>query len=242
MNERDGSLKAADHPPISFPEADWQFVCERAAALGLPELAPHRLAFEALYGHLVGVNNWLNLTRITEPREFLVRHLLDSWTALGDPRLQHLSEGAPCVDLGSGGGYPGLPLALATPRVPWVLVDSRQRKVNFLAEAAGLVDARASAACFRGREAKRAAPQLYRRCQLVVSRAAAAVDKLLIECVELLAHKGHLIAFQGPGYDEAAHERALNVAEQKGYRFVTITGLQLLPEAPERMLITFQRD
>ena len=138
-----GSVDPVHHPPRPFPDEAWDWFAARCDALGIAGCQERRARLEALYGHLVGVNRWLNLTTITEPREYLKYHVLDSLTLEVDSRLRHLSEGAPCVDLGSGGGYPGLPLALWHPQVPWVLVDARRKKAEFLAAAAKLASARA---------------------------------------------------------------------------------------------------
>ena len=126
-----GSADPALHPPRAFPDEDWRWFLARCAALGIEQAAGRRSVLEALYGHLVGVNRWLNLTTLVAPRDYLKLHLLDSLALEGDARLRHLSEGSPCVDLGSGGGYPGLPLAVWHATVPWVMVDARQKKVEF---------------------------------------------------------------------------------------------------------------
>jgi len=236
-----GSVEPGDHPPRAFPDADWHDFRARCEAFAIPDPDAHRGVLEALYGHLLGVNAWLNLTRITAPRDYLQWHVLDSLVALGARPLDRLSEGAPCCDLGSGGGYPGLPLALWTPRVPWVLVDSRRRKVDFLAAASRIAaPARVSARQLRGREAARAAPDLARRCQLVVTRATGPTDKLLAECASLLAPHGHLLCYKGPGYRDDERRRAQEVAGTYGYRFVGERAVRLQEGDPERLLLCWQ--
>lgn len=236
-----GDVDPAWYPSIAFADADWSWFSGLAARFGIPDTDGKRPLLEQLYGHLVGVNAWLNLTRITGPRDYLKFHLLDSLSLWGDRRIRHLSEGAPCVDLGSGGGYPGLPLALWTPRVPWTLVDSRRRKVAFLAAAAGLTGARVDARHFRGREVARAAPDLHRRCQLVVSRAAGAVDKLLEETAGMLALHGHVIVYKGPNYQQEEHDRAAARAEALGLQFVAVHAVCLEDDDPERLFVCFRR-
>lgn len=244
-DDRTGSVAPQDHPPIAFADADWQWFVDALAAQELPapeSTADLRATCEALYGHLVGVNRWLNLTRLVAPHDWLKYHLLDSLLLLGDKRLRHLRQGAPVVDLGSGGGYPGLPLAFWLPGYPWVLVDSRQRKVAFLQAAATLLpEAQVEARCFRGREAVCQAPDLRRRCQVVVSRAAAAVDKLLVETRDLVAPNGYLLVAKGPAYAGEEHERALRQAGKAGFRFVSDRAVRLTPEDPERRIVVWRR-
>ena len=236
-----GVLDPAAYPPIRFDDADWDWVVARAASFGVEDLDRHRDTVERLYGHLAGVNAWFNLTRITGPRDYLKWHLLDSLSLWPDRRRKHLSEGAPCVDLGSGGGYPGLPLSLLQPRVPWTLVDSRKRKVDFLNAAAGIVATRVEGRHFRGREVAVAAPDLHRRCQLVVSRAAGPVDRLLPELEPMLAPHARAVVYKGPNYSQEEHEAAIAVAERLGLRFVVVNAVQLEDGDPERLFVVFER-
>ena len=104
----------------------------------LPALAPwaDAQALAAEQGRfcaaLARANERLNLTGIVDPQGMAVRHVLDALLA-----LPVLGVHGPIVDLGSGCGVPGIPLALALPERPVVLLESRQRKAEALA---GLVD------------------------------------------------------------------------------------------------------
>jgi 16S rRNA (guanine527-N7)-methyltransferase len=242
-----GSFDPALHPPLRFPDEDWQWFGARCASMGIPDCEARREQFEAIYGHLAGVNRWLNLTTITAPREYLKLHMLDSLSLIGDPRLKHLSEGSPCVDLGSGGGYPGLPLALWHPTIPWVLVDSRRKKVEFLAAAAALAmslsGARSIAARhLRGGETAHAAPDLRRRCQLVVCRAMGQADTVLVEAADLLHKSGHLVIYKGPAFAGEEKQTAVTACEALGYRFIGERRVTLEESDPERVMAVFQRN
>lgn len=201
-----GILDPAAYPATPFPAADWQWFCDRCAALGVPDPAPWRQRFEALYAHLVGVNAWFNLTRLTGLREYLKWHLLDSLSILALPEMQGLRAEETCLDLGSGGGYPGLPLMCSLPGLPWTLVDSRRRKVDFLTAAIPLTGAHeADARHFRGRESAAAAPDLHDSCQLVIARAVGPLARILPEAAGLLARGGLFLAMKGPRFvDEQA--------------------------------------
>ncbi len=241
-----GSVDPALHPPVPIPDDDWTWFTARCAALGVNDVAPKRSAIEAIYGHLVGVNRWLNLTKLLAPREYLKLHVLDSLADLADPRLRHLGEGAPCVDLGSGGGYPGLPLALWTPRVAWVLVDSRRKKADFLAAAAALLgrvsDAgRVTARHLRGGETPTAATDLWRKCQLVVSRAMGQAGDVLAEAADLVRPHGHLVIYKGPAFTGEEKAETLTTAGRLGYRFVSERRVKLEDADPERVLVVFER-
>jgi 16S rRNA (guanine527-N7)-methyltransferase len=230
-----GSVEPADHPPIAFDEADWQWFVERCAALQVP--CPERTPCEVIYGHLVGVNAWLNLTRLTDTRAWLKQHLLDSLIL---HRLDWAAEhqrGAPLLDLGSGGGYPGLPLALTMPQRRVVLMDSRSRKVRFLAAAGGLIGERVQAQAFRGREAERAAPELAGRCGLVVSRATGSPADLVPEIQPLLAPGGRAVIWQGPSHDDAARKAVADLPKRNRLRIIEEHVVVLEDGDPERRLV-----
>jgi len=236
-----GDMDPAVYPPVAFADADWHWFRDLAEPFGIPDPDTYRGVVEHLYGHLLGVNAWCNLTRITAPRDYLKLHLLDSLSLWPDRRRRHLSQGAPCVDLGSGGGYPGLPLSLWQPEVPWVLVDSRRRKVDFLNAAAGIVGSRVEARHFRGREVAKAAQDLRSRCQLVVSRAAGAVDKLLPEVAGMVAKGGSVVIYKGPNYRQEEHDAAMALTRRLKLRFVTVNAVSLEPGDPERLFVVFER-
>jgi 16S rRNA (guanine527-N7)-methyltransferase len=241
-----GSMDPALQPPATFPDADWAWFLARCAALGIDGATERRPVIEALFRHLVGVNRWLNLTTIVAPREYLKLHVLDSLALVGDTRLRHLAEGAPCLDLGSGGGYPGLPLALWFPRIPWILADARRKKADFLAAAAGIAQRLGGVATITGRhlrggEVARSAPELRRRCQLVVSRAMGQCDEVLAEAAPLLQGHGHCIVYKGPAFAGEERERTMGGCGRLGYRFLSERRTVLEDGDPERVMVVFER-
>ena len=89
-------------------------------------------AFCQLYEDILSGNQRLNLTRITAPMEFLEKHLWDSMAGiLLCPACRQLS-GATVIDIGTGGGFPGLPIAMAWPQWRVTLLDSTRKKILFL--------------------------------------------------------------------------------------------------------------
>ena len=77
---------------------------------------------------LLAANKNINLTGIRNPREAVIKHTLDSLSASG------AIEGTNIVDIGTGGGTPGIPLAIALPEKKFFLVEATQKKANFLSE------------------------------------------------------------------------------------------------------------
>ena len=107
---------------------------ERISAVGLALDDPLRGGLLTYYDILVRWNAKMNLTSLSDPDESIDRLLLEPVAA-----ARYLTEGSPLMDLGSGGGSPAIPLALALRSPKLVMVESRGRKAAFLREAARAV-------------------------------------------------------------------------------------------------------
>lgn len=181
----------------------------RAARLELERLLPPDAwdlpagfadAAERYVELLLDANRRLNLTRVVEPAAVARLHLLDALAAL--PLVDALAP-ARALDLGSGGGVPGLVLALARPTISWTLVDSVGKKADALrgfADALGLrnVAVLAERAESLGRDAEH-----RERHDLVTARACAPLPVLVEYGLPLLAVNGSLLAWKGRiGEDE----------------------------------------
>lgn len=239
---KDVSLLVKDHPPVAFSDEDWKWFVDLAGSLGVP-VGDERETLERLYGHLLGVNVWLNLTRLTEPRDYLKQHILDSLTPIAAGLFEDLGQGDTILDLGSGGGYPALPLMTWLPAPRYVLVDSRNRKVKFLAEACTIPPGvSAEARAFRGREARKAAPDLAGKIAAVVTRATGAPLDLALETRDLVHVDGRLMVYQGPAFDDRA-EIDLEKACRKGpWSYEGALRFDLEEGDPQRALVLLRRE
>ena len=151
-------------------------------------------AVERYVALLLEANLRLNLTRVTEPDAVARLHLLDSLSAL--PLLDSIAPSA-ALDLGSGGGVPGLILALARPDIRWTLVDSVGKKCDAMrgfADALGLgsVAVIAERAEILGRD-----PRHRERYDIVTARACASMPVLVEYALPLIRAGGSLLAWKG---------------------------------------------
>lgn len=155
---------------------------------------------------MLAANERLNLTAIRDRDDALVRHLLDSLSIV--PIWHDLAGAAPpsrLLDLGTGGGFPGAPLAVVWPETRALLIDGTGKKVRAVAEClaeAGIGNAEALQS--RGADLPRVRPGSKGAFDLVVARAVSRSANVIHETWKLLAPGGRLLVMKGPevGRDE----------------------------------------
>ena len=144
-------------------------------------------------------NAAINLTAVRDPVEAVRRHILDSLVAVATLRDRGIDA---FVDIGSGGGYPGLPLAAAVPARRALLVDSVGKKARFLATAAAATGLGSSVEAFAGRAETLAADDRHReRWPAVVARAVGSMAELAELGLPLVARDGVLVAWKRGAID-----------------------------------------
>lgn len=144
---------------------------------------------------LLEANTRFNLTTMREPEEAWSRHVLDSLSLA--PHLQ-LKNGGTVVDVGAGGGLPGLPLAIACPQLRFTLIDATGKKVRYIdetAQALGLKNV--SAVHGRAEELSAVGAPMRERFDLGVARAVAPLAILLEFVTPFLRPGARLLAIKG---------------------------------------------
>ena len=171
-----------------------QLLREGLSALGLPEEGvPALMRYAEL---LVEKNKVMNLTAITEPSDIATLHFLDSAAllTLADFRDKTVA------DVGTGAGFPGLPLKIVEPSIRLTLLDSLNKRIDFLGEVCtdlGLSDV----ACVHGR-AEEFAAEHREGFDIVTSRAVANLRMLCELCLPLVKVGGHFLAMKSVDSDE----------------------------------------
>lgn len=159
-------------------------------------------AFDALLG---AWNARMDLTAVSD--DALHRHYLDSLTA-----LDLLPEGAQVIDVGSGAGFPGVPLELARPDLSMTLLDASRKRIDFLQHAIDTLPMDATAVHARAEDF----PKTHRETfDVAVSRAVASLPVLLEWMLPLVRVGGQCILWKGPGV-AAELEDATRVAPLLG--------------------------
>ncbi len=185
-------------------------------------------------------NQRFNLTAITDPQEVLTKHFLDSLAFLfAIPRRFKVSGTLKLLDVGSGAGFPGLPLQIAYPTWQITLLEATGKKVRFLEQVIadlGLSQARA----LQGRAEDLAHdPQHRAAYDLVTARALAALPTLLEYCLPFCAPGGLVIAAK-KGDISAELERSKAAASKLGGRWAALNTFSLPGLEDERALVVFQ--
>jgi len=162
--------------------------------------------YERLRQCVLKGNERMNLTRIVEPEEFLRKHVLDSLLPfLVVPALRDLPDRLVLADLGSGAGFPGLPLSRLRPGWTITLLERTRKKAAFLAETIEELGIRnVSVLAADGREA---AP-LKGRCDVVTARAVGEIADVVRAAEGLLAPHGVVVHYKGDVSGEELEEGA----------------------------------
>ncbi|BAL84527.1 putative ribosomal RNA small subunit methyltransferase G [Selenomonas ruminantium subsp. lactilytica TAM6421] len=161
--------------------------------------------FNRYFELLVEWNEKINLTAITEPKEVAIKHMIDSITAYDEALFK---DGTTVIDVGTGAGFPGLPLKIFCPEIKLTLMDSLNKRIKFLqtvVEELGLKDVE----CVHARAEEGARNKKYRESfDIAVSRAVARLPILCEYCLPFVKKGGHFIALKGMQFQEEAEEAA----------------------------------
>lgn len=148
------------------------------------------------YELLIERNNVMNLTAITDAEGVATRHFADSLIS-----LDLIPEGARVIDVGTGAGFPGIPLAIMRPDISLVLLDSLNKRIQFLNDILKELDLNAQAVHSRAEDAARK-QELREGFDAVVSRAVAELPVLAEWTLPFAKVGGVCVMYKGPGAAE----------------------------------------
>jgi len=197
-----------------------------AKRLGIKLSSAHLDLFDTFTTLLLEWNAKFNLTRITDPAEIAIKHYLDSLSLLA---FVDIPTGFRVIDVGTGAGFPGVPLKIARPDLEITLLDSVRKKLTFLEsalECLGLSDVH----LVHGRAEDLGKAESYReKFDLVVSRAVGRLNVLAELCLPFCRVGGLFVAYKGAKSTQAEAEEASNAVNILGGKLEAVHEF-VLPE------------
>ncbi len=178
----------------------------KAMGLSLEQKQTDQFVLHAL--ELMRWNRKINLTAITDPREIAVKHFLD---ALAPAPL--IPRGSTLLDIGSGGGFPGIPLKMVIPSLSVTLIDSSRKKVSFQKHLIRRLS-------LRDIEARHTRAQAFAgadRFDVIICRALGSLSAFVGMALPLLAEQGLMIALKGKLSDEEMEKASERVGTDSPY-------------------------
>jgi 16S rRNA (guanine527-N7)-methyltransferase len=162
----------------------------RIIEIQLDHTQNHLFAIHAI--ELIKWNHKINITTITDPVEVASNHFLDS---LVPARL--IPPEAAMLDIGSGGGFPGIPLKVILPKLSVTLIDASRKKTSFLKHVIRTLKLENIEALHMRAEDLAIQPRYINRFDVIISRALSSLDAFVLLALPLLKNRGVIIALKG---------------------------------------------
>lgn len=193
--------------------------------------------FFKYYEMLIETNKVMNLTTITDFDEVIVKHFLDSLLVVKDTNLEKIGT---MIDVGTGAGFPGIPIKIMFPHLKIVLLDSLNKRLNFLNQVIEGLELK-EIETVHGRAEDIARKQDFReQFDLCVSRAVANLATLSEYCIPFIKQGGLFISYKSSTSDEEIFnaEKAINIL---GGRIVDKKSIPLPCSEVERIFVDIEK-
>lgn len=159
--------------------------------------------FEFFYRAVISWNEKINLTALTNAEDFAVKHVIDSLTVWDENKFAGVGK---VIDVGTGAGFPGIPLKIFKPEIEIVLLDSLDKRVKFLKSVVAELNL-SGVECIHGRAEDLAHDKNFReRFDLVTARAVARLSVIAEYCLPFAKVGGTFAAMKGKNFREEIAE------------------------------------
>jgi 16S rRNA (guanine527-N7)-methyltransferase len=202
-----------------------EFTINSVRELGLTIEDSHAKQFMSYLAHLITWNKTINLTAITDRKEIIIKHFVDSLAAL---IATNFPQNGAVLDVGSGGGFPGIPLKILRPDLQLVLIDPVQKKCSFLNSMIGVLTLH-DVSTFNGTLEQYAKHPLDHVVDMVVVRALKFQD-IREHIPTLLNSNGKVVLYRAEpithqeldGKFHLVSETALDLPQKSGKRVISV--------------------
>ena len=220
---------------------DQLYLKEEAARLGI-SLTDDQTARLDLYAQLlVEWNEKMNLTAITQPKDIVEKHFLDSLSIVKVSNFdQNKLAGKSVIDIGTGAGFPGIPLKIAFPELKITLLDSLNKRVNFLNEVIEMLGLK-NVTAVHGRAEDYAKQKEHReKYDFCVSRAVANLSTLSEYCIPFVKEGGSFISYKSGKIDEELTQ-AENAVKILGGKVQDVVKFPLMDTDMDRSFVVIKK-
>lgn len=182
-------------------------------------------------------NNKINLTNITDDYEIIIKHFLDSISLV---KCGLLKDGLSLIDVGTGAGFPGIPIKILFPGIKVVLLDSLNKRVNFLNEVIQQLQLEHIYAV-HGRAEDMARDKSYReKFDISTARAVANMAVLSEYCIPFVKEGGHFLAMKGPSLVEELKD-GKNAVGTLGGKIKEVVEVELYGEEMNHRIVVIEK-
>lgn len=196
-------------------------------------LQTNAATFDALTDFMLKYNSKVNLTRIVEPQEILLKHYIDSILPL---TLYNVPRGTSAIDVGSGAGFPGIPMKLFRPDLDFTLLDSSRKRTDYLKAALNEIKINCVVEQARSEELSHN-PDFREKYGLATARAVANLAALCEYCLPFVKQGGAFLALKG---EHSETETAGNACKLLGGEIEEVKAYQL-PNGDKRNLVIIRK-
>ena len=209
---------------------------EYAAQFNIQLTDDQLILFEKYYNFLIKYNQKVNLTAITQKDDVIIKHFLDSIILLNFFKLKTNSK---LIDIGTGAGFPGVPLKIVRPDLDIMLLDARNKKIEFLNQLLDLLN-------LSGRAVHASAQELVKKrgfshnFDIVVSRAALSITNFVKFSAGFLKPGGMMVAYKG--FDIEEELKAAELTLKKAKLLVYALHKFELPNQNKRSLLLLKKE
>ncbi|MGZ3559139.1 MAG: 16S rRNA (guanine(527)-N(7))-methyltransferase RsmG [Thermodesulfobacteriota bacterium] len=192
-------------------------------------------AFELYLKELLKWNQKINLTAIRSERGIVLKHFIDSFSV-----YPYLDQHSSVLDIGSGAGFPGIPLKIVQPALEMTLIDSVRKKVDFQRQLIRVLGLKGVEAIHGRVQDTRVLESLGGRFDIILSRAFSDLRTFLVLGSPFLKEKGLAVAMKG-AMDHKEMELLTTEVEEAQYRLEKSVSLTLPFSSFKRTILLFQK-